>query len=63
LREDKEGIVLSLLEKIQSMVGCYYLSDLHFQPYNSIAKYIFQNINFEKFTQKEIINAYKYIFE
>lgn len=54
---------MSLLEIIYSLTGCYYLSDLHFQPYNKIAKHIFETLNLKRFTQKEIKDTYNYIFE
>lgn len=54
---------MGLLEQIQNICGCFYLSDLRYFPYNLIAKIIFKSINLESYTLKEIRDAYEYIFK
>lgn len=54
---------MGLLEQIQKICGCSYLSDLHYFPYNVIAKIIFKSMNLNSYTLKEIKDAYEYIFK
>ena len=54
---------MGLLESIKEICGCFYLSDLHYFPYNVIAKIIFKSINLQSYTLKEIKDAYEYIFK
>ena len=53
---------MGLLEQIQKICGCFYLSDLHYFPYNLIAKMLFNSINLQSYSLKDIKDAYKYIF-
>ena len=54
---------MGLLEQIQKICGCFYLSDLRYFPYNLIAKFIFRTINLKPYTPEEISDAYEYIFK
>lgn len=54
---------MRLLEQIQYICGCFYLSDLHYFPYNIMAKIIFKSMNLHSYTLKEIKDAYEYIFK
>lgn len=53
---------MGLLELIKEICGCFYLSDLHYFPYNSIAKILFNSINLQAYSLKDIKDAYEYIF-
>ena len=52
---------MGLLEQIQDICGCFYLSDLHLEPYKTIAKKILQLIT-SSISTKEIEDAQEYIF-
>jgi hypothetical protein len=54
---------MGLLELIKEICGCFYLSDLHYFPYNIMAKVIFKSINLQSYTLKEIKDTYEYIFK
>ena len=54
---------MGLLEQIQKICGCFYLSDLHYFPYNIIAKIIFKSMNLQSYTSEDIADAYEYIFK
>jgi hypothetical protein len=53
---------MGLLEQIQKICGCFYLSDLHYFPYNVIAKALFNSMDLKKYNLKDISDAYNYIF-
>lgn len=53
---------MSLLELLQFMLGCQYLSDLHFYPYNIKAKILLEKINLNEYSEDEILDAFKYIY-
>lgn len=57
-----ENQKLILLDIIWKIIGCTYLSDLHYFPYNSIAKMLFNSINLQSYSLKDIKDAYEYIF-
>lgn len=52
----------SLLEFISQKANCNYLSDLRFFPYNLIGRIIFKITNLEKYSSKEVKDAYEYLF-
>ena len=52
-----------LLENLRVALGCEYLSDLRFEPYNSQAKALLKNIDLSKFSSWEIYNTFDYIWE
>lgn len=53
---------MGLLESIKEICGCFYLSDLHYFPYNVIAKALFNSMDLKKYNLKDISDAYNYIF-
>ena len=57
-----ENQKLILLDIIWKIIGCTYLSDLHYFPYNQIAKNIFNSMELNKYSLKDINDAHDYIF-
>lgn len=53
----------SLLEVIFHKIACTYLSDLRYEPYNSIAKQILKQINLKSYSNAEIYDAFEYLFD
>lgn len=49
---------MDILEILKSMVGCMYISDLRFKPYNEIAVELLEGI---KADSRQIANAHNYI--
>lgn len=53
---------LELLESLRQIVGCTYISDLRIEPYNTEAKLIFDLLISNKYPQKQIEDAFRYIY-
>lgn len=53
---------LDLLELVQYIIGCEYLSDLKYDPYNSRAKILLQNISFDHYSLNQIRDTINYIY-
>jgi hypothetical protein len=51
-----------LLEDIAMILNCYYISDLHFQPYNKKARRLFKLLNLNNYSKEEVLDAEDYIF-
>lgn len=52
-----------LLRIIQQCVGCEYLSDLCYAPYNEQAKQIFKTMDLSNYSIREIADAIIYLFK
>lgn len=53
---------MSLLETIQSILKCEFLSDLRYEPYNKMAKEILKNINLKCYSSRDIYSTFEYLF-
>ncbi len=53
----------NLFEDLAHSVGCLYLSDMKYQPYNSYAKTKFRNdFSLEKYSLEELSDLYRYLY-
>ena len=52
----------SLLDFISYILGCSYISDLKYEPYNTRAKKLLQNIRLRRYKLKEIADAIQYLY-
>ena len=50
-----------LLEYLQSILRCTYLSDLRMEPYNSRAKQLMAQISLAAFPSRQVSDAYQYL--
>ena len=51
-----------LLEFLQYILGCTYISDLRFEPYNTKAKVVLKNIKLRKYSLKQIKDTIQYLY-
>lgn len=51
-----------LLEFLQYILGCTYISDLRFEPYNTKAKVLLKNIKLRKYSLKQIKDTIQYLY-
>lgn len=53
----------NLFEDLAHSVGCLYLSDMKYQPYNNNAKAKFRNyFSLEKYSLEELADLYRYLY-
>ena len=52
---------MDLLAFVAYILGCYYISDLHKEPYNDKAKLLLQNLDLTKWSKVEISDIEKYL--
>ena len=52
-----------LLEFLQYILGCTYISDLRIEPYNSKAKILLDRLNCGYYTLSEITDCMEYLHE
>ena len=50
-----------LLEFLSWVLGCEFLSDLHFEPYYSKAVILLEKLNLKDYSYEEIIKTKKYL--
>ena len=51
-----------LLDTIQAIIGCEYLSDLRYEPYNTMAKEVLKSINLKYYSSHDVYNTFEYLF-
>lgn len=51
-----------LLDLLQFILGCDYLSDLKTEPYNKKAKIIFENLDLTKFSLSNVKDTILYLY-
>lgn len=59
----KENEEPDLLEFLKYILGCTYISDLRFKPYNEKAKFTLRQLDLRKYSLKQLKNVYKYIYD
>jgi hypothetical protein len=59
---DKNNKTLNLLEFLKYILGCTYISDLRFEPYNTKAKLILQFLNRKEYSISQIKDALEYLY-
>lgn len=52
---------MKLLEFLYDVLGCEYMSDLHFEPFRSKALLLLDVIDLREFSLEDIAHAEKYI--
>lgn len=52
-----------LLEFLQYILDCTYISDLLIEPYNSKAKMLLDRLNWSYYTLSEIADCMEYLYE
>lgn len=53
---------LNLLEFLQYILDCKYISDLKIEPYNSKARFLFEHLDLGHFSLDQIKDAINYIY-
>ena len=51
-----------LLELLKHTIGCEYISDLKFEPYNNRAKLILNQLNLDEYPSKQLEDVFEYIY-
>ena len=51
-----------LLEFLKYILGCAYISDLRINPYRDKAKLILSYLNLNRFSFKQLVDTFKYIY-
>lgn len=52
-----------LFEKLWKMVGCDFMSDMKFAPYNRVAKILLRDIKLTDYTLKELSDMTEYLYK
>ena len=52
---------MGLLEFLSWVLGCKFLSDLHFEPYHSKAVILLERLDLRNYSLKEIVETKKYL--
>lgn len=52
---------MNLLSFVAYILGCYYISDLHKDPYNNRAKLLLENLDLSKWSNIEINDITEYL--
>ena len=52
---------LELLEFLKYILGCTYVSDLRVEPYNTRAKLVFERLDLNYYSLKQIRDAIEYL--
>jgi hypothetical protein len=53
---------LDIFEFLKYILGCEYISDLKFEPYNTKAKIILKFLNLKKYPKNQIRDIFKYLY-
>lgn len=54
---------LDMLEFLQYIIGCTYISDLRFEPYNKRAKRILEKLDLTNYSLDQVTDVIEYIYE
>lgn len=57
MKNDRE-----ILEELRYLVGCDYISDLRFGYYLDEARSYFKNLDYSKYKDKDVMDAFHYIY-
>lgn len=52
---------MALLEFLSWVLGCEFLSDLHFEPYYAKAVILLEKLNLKDYSYEEIMEAKEYL--
>jgi len=61
-REAEQTGQEGLLDRLKTLVGCRYISDMKYEPSRTRAERAFDAIDTSRYTQSEVDEARKYIF-
>ena len=54
---------MGLLELLKCGVGCEYISDMTFEPYNTLAKQFIRGVTLEGYTLHELSDVARYLYK